>query len=402
MPFHSLEDALKDFSAGKMVIVMDDENRENEGDLILAAEFVTPEKMAFIIRHTGGVVCLALSQHIANLLNLPPMVEKNTSPRSTAYTVSIDAARDISTGISAEDRSKTVLTAILPDARPEDLVRPGHVFPLRAEEGGVLWRGGHTEASVDLCRLSGLREGAVLSELMLEDGSMMRYPELFSFAEKYGIKIISIADLISYRRKTERFIRLDAESDLETDTGSWKIRIYRDLLHDTDHIALIRGVIDSSLPTLVRVHSECITGEVFGSKHCDCGLQLDKSMEMIASEGRGVFLYMKKHEGRGIGLSNKIKAYDLQKKGMDTVEANLNLGFPEDLRTYGVGAQILADIGLGKIRLLTNNPKKMGGITGYGLDIVEQIPIEIPPNALNYAYLKAKKNKLGHILSMVH
>lgn len=402
LKFNTIEEAIADLKAGKMVIVVDDENRENEGDLVLAAEHVTAEKMAFVIRYTGGVVCLALNNHIADQLNLPPMVEKNTAQRSTAYTVSIDAAEGIQTGISADDRAKTILAAIAPQAKPEDLARPGHVFPLRAQGGGVLWRGGHTEASTDLCRFAGLREGAIVSELMHDDGTMMRLPDLKKFGQKHHLKIISIADLIAYRYRTERFIRLEAESNLETDTGSWKIRVYQDLLHDVEHVALLKGKIDAQKPVLVRVHSECMTGDVFGSLHCDCGLQMKKAMGIIENEGSGVLIYMKKHEGRGIGIINKIKAYHLQQKeGLDTVEANKALGFPEDLREYGVGAQILVDLGVQKVRLMTNNPKKMGGISGYGLEIVEQVPIETEPQKVNYRYLKTKKEKLGHKLKLL-
>lgn len=400
--FHTIGQALDDLRAGKMIIVVDDENRENEGDLILPGHFVTAEKMAFIIRHTGGVVCLALSEHIADQLNLSPMVERNTAKRATAYTVSIDAADGISTGISAKDRAKTIFAALHLDAKPQDLSRPGHVFPLRAQKGGVLFRAGHTEAATDLCRLARLREGAVLSELMHDDGTMMRFPALHGFAQKHDLKVISIADLISYRYKTERFIRLDAESELDTDTGNWHVKIYCDLLHDASHIAFVKNSIDRSKPILVRVHSECATGDIFRSRQCDCGQQLEQSMKIIDVEKNGVVLYMKQHEGRGVGLANKIRAYHLQQtKSLDTIEANEALGLPEDLREYGVGAQILVDLGIQKVRLLTNNPKKMGGIGGYGLEIVEQVPIEVVPNSSNYRYLKTKKEKMGHALKLV-
>jgi len=398
----TIDTALQALRRGEIIIIVDDENRENEGDLVIAAEHITPEKMAFFIRHTGGVVCLALSNSVADRLNLPPMVEKNTSKRGTPFTVSIEAVDGVSTGISAHDRTQTVLKAIAPNARPEDLVRPGHVFPLRAQHGGVLWRGGHTEASVDLCRIAGLREGAVISELMHDNGTMMRLPALMEFAAEHRFPIITIADIIAYRHKTETFIRRDAETVIETDTGPWRVQVYADLLHHAEHVALIKGEISSITPTLVRVHSECMTGDIFGSKHCDCGAQLRHAMAQIDKAGSGVVVYMKQQEGRGIGLGNKIKAYELQRtKGLDTVEANEALGFPEDLREYGIGAQILADLGGKKILLMTNNPKKMGGISGYGIDVVTQVPIEVPPNGVNNGYLQTKKEKMGHILNNV-
>ena len=399
--FDSIEKALDDLRAGKMIIVVDDESRENEGDLIIPGQFMTAEKMAFIIRYTGGVVCLALSQVIADQLNLPPMVERNTAKRSTAYTVSIDSA-SVETGISAEDRAATVRVASEANAKPEDLSRPGHIFPLRAQEGGVLYRAGHTEAGTDLCRLAGLRESAVLSELMHDDGTMMRLPALRKFADEHKMSLISIADLIAYRRRTERFISLDAESDLETTTGLWKIKVYRDLLHTGEHIALVKGEIDAEKPVLVRVHSECATGDIFGSKQCDCGQQKDEAMKLIEKAGSGILLYLRNHEGRGVGLTNKIRAYHLQKtQNLDTVEANLALGLSGDLREYGIGAQILSDLGVRKMRIITNNPKKIAGVSGYGLEVVEEVSLEIASNPSNYKYLKTKKDKMGHKLSNI-
>lgn len=398
---NTVEQAIAALKKGEMVIVIDDESRENEGDLVVAAEHITDEQMAFIIRHTGGVVCLSLSNEIADKLDLPHMVARNSSKRTTPFTVTIEAAVGIETGISAHDRVVTVKAAVNSEAEPHHLVKPGHVFPLRAQDGGVLWRGGHTEASVDLCKLAGLREAAVISELMHDDGTMMRLPDLTTFAREHNLHIISVADLIAYRHKTESFIKLAAETDLKTETGEWYVKVYEDILKETEHVALIKGDISKDDAVLVRVHSECMTGDLFGSKHCDCGPQLETSMKHITEAGSGVLLYMKQ-EGRGIGLVNKIKSYELQhKKKIDTYEANLELGFPEDLREYGVGAQILKDIGCAKIRLMTNNPKKMGGISGYGIEVVEQVPIEIAPNGVNNGYLKSKKDKMGHLLKRV-
>ena len=396
--FATIPEALEALRQGKMIIVVDDEQRENEGDLVVAAQHMTTEKMAFFIRNTGGVVCHTLSNDIADTLELPPMVARNTSVRGTPFTESIEAAQNVTTGISAHDRTTTVAAAINPVAVPEDLCRPGHVFPLRAEDGGVLVRAGHTEASVDLCKLAGLRQGAVISELMHEDGSMMRLPDLQTFAKTHDIALMSIADLIAYRRKNETFIRKEAESILETQTGEWTMRVYTETIHNSEHVALIKGNIEPLIPTLVRVHSECLTGDAFGSLHCDCGAQLDAAMEQIEAEGSGVVVYMRQ-EGRGIGLANKVRAYNLQEQGLDTVEANEKLGFPMDLRTYGIGAQILKDCGVGHMRLLTNNPKKVVGLEGYGLHLTEQVPLRTElTTEKQKKYVRTKIEKMGHTL----
>ncbi|MBM3227764.1 bifunctional 3,4-dihydroxy-2-butanone-4-phosphate synthase/GTP cyclohydrolase II [Candidatus Peribacteria bacterium] len=398
--FASIPTALEALRLGRMIIVVDDKQRENEGDLVMAADHVTTDGMNFIIRNTGGVVCLALSNTIADQLDLPLMVSRNTSHLQTPYTVSIEAAEGVTTGISAADRATTVRRAINPVARSEDLRRPGHVFPLRAQDGGVLVRAGHTEASVDLCKLAGLREGAVISELMNADGSMMRLPAIEAFAATHALPIVSIADLIAYRRRTEAFVRKEAETDLETETGKWHLIVYSDTIRGREHVALVKGSIDPMQPVLTRVHSECLTGDTFGSVHCDCGAQLHAAMQAIAHAGSGVILYLRQ-EGRGIGLANKIRAYDLQQhEGIDTAQANERLGFPADLREYGIGAQILRDLGVGHLRLLTNNPKKIIGLDGHGLHIVEQVPLQIAPTSeYQRKYLIAKRDKLGHWIS---
>ena len=400
MPIISIEEAIQEIKAGRMVILVDDEDRENEGDLTMAAEAVTPEAINFMAKYGRGLICLSMKGEVLDALDLPPMVDNNTSSFKTGFTVSIEARRGVTTGISAADRATTILTAVADGAKSDDLVRPGHVFPLRAKKGGVMVRTGQTEGSVDLASLAGLKPAGVICEVMDEDGTMARMPSLKKFSEKHGLGICTIADLVKYRMRTESFVRKAAETTIPTAyAGEFKTIVYENDIDDLLHIVLLKGKIDSEKPVLVRVHSECLTGDVFGSLRCDCGDQLHKAMEKIEEEGAGVLLYIRQ-EGRGIGLVNKLKAYALQDQGLDTVEANEKLGFKPDMRDYGMGAQILVDLGVRKMRLLTNNPKKMVGLDGYGLCIVEQVPIEISPNEYNKDYLECKRLKMGHLLNV--
>ena len=400
MPHLSTEDAIKEIRAGKMVILVDDEDRENEGDLTIAAEAITPDAINFMAMYGRGLICLSLTPDIVQKLNLPMMVSENTSQFQTGFTVSIEARYGVTTGISAADRSTTVHTAIADNAKPEDIVRPGHIFPLRARKGGVIVRSGQTEGSVDLARLAGLKPAAVICEIMDEDGTMARMPTLEKFSEKHNIGICTIADLIEYRMRTESFVHRAVEATVPTvNAGTFKVIVYENDLEDFQHIALVKGEVDPEKPILVRVHSECLTGDIFGSLRCDCGDQLHKAMEMMDKEGGGVLLYVRQ-EGRGIGLVNKLKAYNLQDQGYDTVEANEKLGFKADLRDYGVGAQVLADLGVTKMRLITNNPKKIVGLEGYGLSVTEKVPIQIAPNKHNRCYLECKRLKMGHYLNV--
>ncbi|MEI6185861.1 MAG: bifunctional 3,4-dihydroxy-2-butanone-4-phosphate synthase/GTP cyclohydrolase II [Dehalococcoidia bacterium] len=399
MSLSPIPEIIEDISAGKFVIIVDDENRENEGDLAIAAEKVTPQLINFMATHARGLICMPIIGKRLDDLEIPPMVQENTSKFTTAFAVSIEAKNKTTSGISAFDRSITVKAVLDPRTQAEDIARPGHMFPLRAREGGVLVRAGHTEAVVDLSRMAGLYPSGVICEILNEDGSMARLPQLEIMAQKYGIKIVSIADLITHRRKYERLVQKVAEAKFPTRYGDFTIMAYKSTVDTDEHVALVLGDVSDSKPVLVRVHSECVTGDVFGSLRCDCGEQVQMAMNMIAGEGRGVFLYMRQ-EGRGIGLHNKLRAYELQDRGMDTVEANIALGFEADLRDYGIGAQILADLGLHDIRLLTNNPKKIIGLESYGLKVVESIRLIAAPTEYNKSYLKTKQEKLEHLLTI--
>jgi 3,4-dihydroxy 2-butanone 4-phosphate synthase/GTP cyclohydrolase II len=400
MKFHAIEEAVKDIKRGRMVILVDDEDRENEGDLVMAAEKVTPEAINFMAKYGRGLICLTLTPERVDELQLHPMAPENTATFGTAFTVSIDARQGVSTGISAADRATTIRLAIHPKTQPSDLARPGHVFPLKAQKGGVLKRAGQTEGSVDLARLAGLYPGGVLCEIMNDDGTMARIPQLMEFAKEHRVKIITIKDLIQYRMQRESLIRRVTEVSLPTRYGDFRAIVYENDIDQGVHLALVKGAIHPDEPTLVRVHSGCLTGDVFGSKRCDCGEQLHRSLEMVEEAGRGVVLYLNQ-EGRGIGLLNKLKAYRLQDDGLDTVEANQELGFKPDLRDYGIGAQILVNLGLRKVRLMTNNPRKIVGVEGYGLEVVERVAIEAQPHPRNVRYLQTKKQKLGHLLKKV-
>jgi 3,4-dihydroxy 2-butanone 4-phosphate synthase/GTP cyclohydrolase II len=395
----SISEAIEDITAGKFIIIIDDESRENEGDLAMAAEKITPEAINFMAKHGRGLICLPIIGQRLDELEIPPMVTNNTSRYSTSFTVSIEAKDEVTTGISAFDRAQTIKTVLDPNTKPSDLARPGHIFPIRAKEGGVLVRAGHSEAIVDLARLAGLYPAGVICEIMDEDGTMARLPRLEAIASKFDLKIITIVDLIAYRVRHEKLVQRVTEAKLPTKWGEFTAVAYKSAVDAAEHIALVKGDILSDEPVLVRVHSECLTGDVFGSLRCDCGAQIEMALQSIAREDRGVFLYMRQ-EGRGIGFHNKLRAYALQDQGMDTVEANIALGFAPDLRDYGVGAQILADLGLHNIRLLTNNPKKVIGLESYGIKIVETVPLIAPSTPYNIHYLETKQKKLGHILGI--
>ena len=398
--FASIPEAIEEIRQGRMVIVVDDADRENEGDLIMAAERVTPEAIAFIVRHTSGVICMPVIGRRLDELEIPLMVAANTDSRRTAFTISVDARAGVTTGISAADRARTIQAVIHPGTEPADLSRPGHIFPLRYREGGVLKRAGHTEAAVDLARLAGLYPAGVLCETVNEDGTMARLPDLTLFARAHGLKLISIADLIQYRRQHEVLVTKVAEANIPTLHGEFRSIAYESVVDGRTHVALVTGDIGEGADVLTRVHSECLTGDVFGSLRCDCGEQLDRAIELIGKEGRGVILYIRGHEGRAIGITHKLRAYELQDRGRDTVEANIELGFPADQRDYGIGAQILYDLGVRSMRLLTNNPEKRAGLEGHGLTIKERIPLQTDPTPQNVGYLRAKREKLGHLLDL--
>jgi 3,4-dihydroxy 2-butanone 4-phosphate synthase/GTP cyclohydrolase II len=400
MKFAEVDEIVAAIGRGEMVIMVDDEDRENEGDLIFAAEAADTQKMGFVLRHSSGIICLPIEGERLDDLEVPMMVARNTDVRRTAFTVSIDAVKGTTTGISAADRTRTVLAVLDPETRPEDLARPGHMYPLRYDPGGVLKRAGHTEAGVDLARLAGMYPAAVLAEVMNDDGTVAKLPDLERFAEEHGLLIGTIADLIAYRRQQEKLVERIVEARIPTVHGSFQAFGYRSLIDDRQHLALVFGEIGDGEGVLTRVHSECLTGDVFGSLRCDCGDQLDQAMARVSEAGRGVILYIRGHEGRGIGLLHKLAAYNLQDEGMDTVDANVNLGLPVDARDYGVGAQILYDLGVRSMRLLTNNPKKRAGIEGYGLSIIEQVPLSVNPNEENRSYLETKASRLGHTLDL--
>ncbi|HEY5698667.1 MAG TPA: bifunctional 3,4-dihydroxy-2-butanone-4-phosphate synthase/GTP cyclohydrolase II [Acidimicrobiales bacterium] len=396
--FDPVPDTIDAIGRGEVVVVVDDEDRENEGDLIMAAEFVTPEKIAFFVRHTSGLICVPLTGDRLDELDIPLMVKDNTEAQRTAFTYSVDATDGTSTGISASDRAATIQALIDPGTRPTDLARPGHIFPLRYSDGGVLKRAGHTEAAVDLARMAGLYPAGVLCELVNEDGSMSRVPDLVPFAKEHGLMMTSIADLIRYRRQNEKLVRRIAEARIPTQWGDFTCYAYESLLDGEQHIAMVRGAVQGEENVLVRVHSECLTGDVFGSMRCDCGIQLDSALARIAEEGLGALVYLRGHEGRGIGIGHKIRAYSLQEEGRDTVDANLDLGLPIDNREYGIGSQILVDLGITTMKLMTNNPAKYGGLEGFGLEVVERVALEALPNPENIEYLRTKRERLGHLI----
>ena len=391
------EDLIAELKAGRPVVMVDDENRENEGDIIIAGDIATPEILAFTIRYTGGVICLAMTNELANHLELPPMVEHNNAPRRTAYTISIEAKEGVDTGISAKDRCTTIRATVKDGVTAEDLVRPGHVFPLRARDGGVLRRAGHTEAAVDLCRLAGMKPVGAVSELMHDDGTMMRLPDILKFCQEHKLKVGTIANLIAYRLEQDMFVKPIADAELPTRQGRFQLHGFLDELKGNEHVALSLGDVSDGKPVLVRMHSECLTGDSLGSLRCDCGAQRDAALEAIAREGRGVLVYLRQ-EGRGIGLLNKIRAYALQDDGADTVEANERLGFAPDLRDYGIGAQILRHLGVRELKLMTNNPRKIAALAGYGMQVVERVPVRVGENVHNTKYLATKAEKLGHLM----